>query len=171
MQPCNEQADDGKILDDFTHAVVIDAPIDDVYAALTQADNIQEWWSAWVGCTIDDITLTPEKGAKFAIHSVTQSGQENHIKGRILYIDKNLMVFTWSSLISKAHPTTVALRLSSIEDDKSYLKLEQSGFRTHREKSIYSQGWKEIMETMQIGIPWLRKDGLCPEVLRYHDQY
>jgi uncharacterized protein YndB with AHSA1/START domain len=127
--------------------VVINAPISEVWKALTNPAMIEQWM-------LMPNNFKPELNNRF-VFNAEMDGNTFDIKCKVLEIEKNKkLVYSWSGPFME-QKTTVSIQLSG-NDAKTELVLVHSGFTDDQKdvKESHSKGWdfrfaeklKEVVE-------------------------
>jgi uncharacterized protein YndB with AHSA1/START domain len=125
---------------------VFDAPVEKVWNALTNKDELREWYF-----NLDD--FKPEKGFEFSFAGQGRKGEEYvHLCKVLDVVPHKKLQYSWRY---KNYPgnSVVTFELSEI-DGKTLLKLTHSGLDSFAENGpdfaiqSFNGGWNEIVNTM-----------------------
>jgi len=116
--------------------VVINAPVSEVWKALTDSDKIKEWM-------LMPNTFKPEINREF-IFNGEMNGNTFDIKCKVLELEKNKkLVYSWSAPFFEGN-TKVSIHLKG-ENSGTELTLIHSGWAENQNdvKESHSKGWDE----------------------------
>ncbi|MNL14416.1 hypothetical protein D3C87_1353530 [compost metagenome] len=121
-------------------SVIIRATAPEIWRALTDRDDLEEWWS-------EGVTLEPKVGGKFREDWEDDEGKPQLATGKVLAVKPNKEIrFTWNEKNWAKDAFTECL--ISIEDSKTIrtLTLKHSGWE------IFPEGKRaKLMKDFQVG--------------------
>jgi uncharacterized protein YndB with AHSA1/START domain len=134
---------EGKIL----AMVEIAAPIERVFRALTEGDEITKWWgsadtyqtTAWVA----DV----RPGGQWRASGVGADGSAFHVEGEYREVEPpNRLVHTWKAEWDGGNETTVSYKLDAI-DGGTRVTLRHEGFAGRAESCRgHGAGWERVLD-------------------------
>ncbi|MGD1838017.1 MAG: SRPBCC family protein [Nitrososphaeraceae archaeon] len=133
--------------DDFNKGVIsreiiINASIDDVFVAITDANKLTQWFP-------DIVNLEPKEGGKVEFQFLKEKSEnldkDYHVIGKIIKIIPNKeLSYSWRHKDNPDFPdTVVSWKLEQLDKSKTRVILTHRGF-TDKDKQEYenhSQGW------------------------------
>ena len=124
------------------HSVYIDAPVSDVYDALTTADGLDAWFTD--GSEVD---ASPNGEIVLRWNNFGPSRVTAEDGGPVLVAERNRrFVFEWEP---SDNPTTVAFTLTR-HVDGTILEVEESGFETMTSYMECATGWGEALALLKF---------------------
>lgn len=125
--------------DQFEISISVKAPASEVWRALTDSDELENWWG--------DVLLEPVIGGKFREPWEDDDGNRQEARGKVMVVKVNKqIVFSWRELDWPQKSKTIC----SIEiEDKGIvrtIKLVQTGWET-----LPEEFQKDIMKDFKIG--------------------
>ncbi|HEX7674969.1 MAG TPA: SRPBCC domain-containing protein [Bdellovibrio sp.] len=135
-------------------SITVKATVGEVWNALTDADELENWWG-------EDVKLEPKVNGKFYEYWEDDAGNEQMASGKVLALKKmKHITFTWREKSWPKNATTECSFEITEEGKKSTLKLKHTGWETlpedRREKVFkdFKVGWtfhmKELKEYLDM---------------------
>jgi len=126
--------------------VVIDAPIERVFAALTVPEEVMRWWGS------DDTYRTTEweadlrVGGRWRAAGRGRDGQPFTVEGEYLELDPpRKLVQSWRPVWDNGHVTTVSYRLDTI-GASTRVTVRHDGFVARPQAcESHAQGWERVL--------------------------
>lgn len=114
---------------------VINAPIEKVFSAWVEPEQMKQWYSP-EGMTTPDATSENRKGGKYTV-LMKMGDQEFPMHGEYLEFDEpNKLVFTWNQADS-----IVAVNFKKLDEDKTEVVLRHTGFADEQSRIQHDDGW------------------------------
>jgi uncharacterized protein YndB with AHSA1/START domain len=133
------------------------APIERVWDAWTNADNIKQWLSP-EGMTNPDVSVDLRVGGSYRNvmqgHNMPDPKHNGKmaVGGTYLEIDKpNKLMFTWlwEGEPAETHTSTVTVYLKKIDDHKTELTLIHNGFADDDMQQQHDMGWTSTFRKLE----------------------
>ena len=125
---------------------VISAPIDQVFKAWVEPEQMKQWYGPEDMYT-PEAESDPRTGGKY---SVVMAWKENGVEkrstksGEYLEFDEpNRLVFTWGDAAS-----VVEVDFKTVEDDKTEVTLTHTGFENQQSCEGHSKGWDSTLSKL-----------------------
>src|SRR6266536_2829915 len=120
------------------------APRTDVYGALTDADQLANWWGPR-GLTVPSVEFHPRVGAGYRIAMQPPDGDLFHLSGEFREVEppaRLVYTFRWDPPHPDDRETLVTL---SLEDrgEQTKVRLTQGEFATEERYALHEAGWTE----------------------------
>jgi uncharacterized protein YndB with AHSA1/START domain len=132
--------------------VEIDAPIADVYAALTEPDELVQWWGSDNGYRCETMERDLRPGGAWITRGTGSDGKPFSVSGTYTIVDPpNVIAFTWNydwKQGADAVETLVRYDLSEA-NGVTTLRVTQSGFTDVTDRDDHAKGWPVVFS-------WLR---------------
>lgn len=124
-------------MEDLTAHVsrVVKAPIDKVFRAWVEADQLKQWYSP-EGMSTPKASVEARKGGKYSV--TMQMGEaEFDMSGEYLEFDEpNKLVFTWNAATS-----IVIVNFKKVDETTTEVSLTHRGFVNEKSQMEHQQGW------------------------------
>jgi uncharacterized protein YndB with AHSA1/START domain len=128
---------------DLSLARTLDAPVDRVWRALTEADRLARWF--WPPRLETRLELDVRVDGAYRITSDVASIE---VSGRYLEVEPGQrIVETWRWTGEDAE-TLVTLTLRRLPDDRSELVVEHEGFVDETEVASHVEGWTNCLDRL-----------------------
>ncbi len=120
---------------------VFNAPIEKVFKAWVDAEQMKKWYSP-EGMTTPDAGSEQKKDGRYHV-TMHMGEQEFKMQGTYLeYDEPNKLVFTWEASMSEDNkPTTVTISFKTVQGNKAEVRLIHSGFADEGSRAQHDQGW------------------------------
>lgn len=141
--------------DQIELSIVVKASVGEVWHALTDKDELDNWWG-------DGITLEPKKGGRFQEKWEDDQGKAQVASGRVTAItDKKSLTFTWTEKMwPKTAVTECTFEIQEAGPGKAQLTVRHVGWETLPEAlrgpvlKDFKTGWnfhlKELKEYLDF---------------------
>jgi uncharacterized protein YndB with AHSA1/START domain len=128
----------------------IAAPPERVFQALTDPNQLAQWWGQQGRYRLTDCRADIRPGGTWKSRGVDADGKSFQTSGEYLEVDPpRLIVYTWLADWDGGTQSTVRLELLR-SGDGTLVKLQHSGFATQPETGKhYSGGWPTVLGWMQ----------------------
>ncbi|HEY1079781.1 MAG TPA: SRPBCC domain-containing protein [Bdellovibrio sp.] len=136
--------------DNVQESIKIYASPAEVWGALTDSDELENWWS-------EDVTLEPKKGGKFREAWLDDAGGKQLASGEVIAVKaKQEITFTWKEKNwDKSQQTQCTITIN--EDGKhSVVTVTHEGWNTFTDEkkkkktmSDFSVGWKYHLQELK----------------------
>lgn len=114
---------------------VVHAPIEKVFRAWVEADQLKQWYSP-EGMTTPQIEIEPKKGGKYNL-TMRAGTDEFKMSGEYLEFEEpTKLVFTWNSANS-----IVTVNFKKIDENTTEVSLVHKGFIDEQSKTQHQEGW------------------------------
>ncbi len=124
----------------------IGAPPERVFAALTDPQQVPQWWGQKSMYKVTRWQNDLRPGGKWRSEGSRGDGQAFHVEGEYLEVDPpRLLVHTWNPSYREL-PTTVVRWELLAHKGGTLVKLSHRGFAGHAEAAKdHSQGWTRVL--------------------------
>jgi uncharacterized protein YndB with AHSA1/START domain len=126
--------------------VVIDAPIERVFAALTVPEELARWWGSDDTYRATDWESDLRVGGRWRSAGRSKDGQPFEVEGEYLELDPpRKLVQSWKPSWDGGHATTVTFRLDKVEE-ATRVTVHHQGFVGRPEAcESHGQGWERVL--------------------------
>ena len=125
---------------------VIPGPIDQVFDAWLNPDQLQRWMTPGPGMTVPRATVDPRVGGRFHI-TMGMQGREIAHDGEYRVIDRpNRLVFTWIS--EPAGHSLVTIDFKKIDERTTRIALTHEQLPSVKARDSHRGGWSGILEAL-----------------------
>ena len=130
--------------------IQIAAPPARVFAALTDPEQVAQWWGQQGMYRITRWHNDLRPGGKWRSEGVGADGKAFHVEGEYLEVDPpSLLVHSWSSSYCEGLNTIVRWELQA-HSGGTLVRLSHSGFAGNIQAAKdHSQGWSRVLVWMQ----------------------
>ncbi len=122
----------------------LDAPIERVFAYMTEPENLLKWWGPQGMSIAENALDLSRNGAWFSVMQNAE-GQRYKVSGEVLQVQPHeRVVFTWGwhdENDKRGEETEVEFVLRAIDENKTQLTLNHRGFAHEDGVSNHNQGW------------------------------
>jgi uncharacterized protein YndB with AHSA1/START domain len=125
------------------------APRAAVYAALTTAEQLREWWGPR-GFTAPRIDFDPQSGGSYRIAMQPPDGELFHLSGDFRAVEppaRLAFTFRWEPADSDDRETLATLELAE-DGSGTVVRLTQGEFATEERRALHEAGWTESLERL-----------------------
>jgi uncharacterized protein YndB with AHSA1/START domain len=127
----------------------IAAPPERVFAAITDPQQVSQWWGKADTYRVTKWQGDLRVGGKWRSDGAAADGTPFHVSGEYLEIvPPTLLVHTWVASWTQELKTVVRFELKA-ENDGTHVTLRHSGFAGHPEAKNHAQGWIRVLAWMQ----------------------
>jgi len=128
----------------------IAAPPEKVFQAISDPNQLKNWWGQKGNYRHTDVQCDVRKGGKWRTAGVGEKGDKYEVSGEYLEVDPpRLLVYTWAASFDGGTPTTVRWELQP-QAGGTRVSLRHSGFAKQPEVSThYSGGWPTVLAWMR----------------------
>jgi uncharacterized protein YndB with AHSA1/START domain len=125
----------------FEHSLTVDAPRDEVFHALTDAEQLKRWW-------ITDGVSEPRAGGRFRYEWKMADPANDHVQEGTYdeVVDGERIVYPWSG--GPAGDSRVTVTLSE-RDGATQLSLVHAGISADDQFERYEQGWTGFLANLK----------------------
>ncbi|MBO9666702.1 MAG: SRPBCC domain-containing protein [Bdellovibrio sp.] len=139
----------GQDTDSVNVSITVKATVEEIWRALTDPDDLENWWS-------DEVTLEPKVGGKFREAWEDDAGNEQLASGKVLSLTpKKTITFTWKEKSWEPKALTECTYLIEDKGKTRSLTVTHTGWDTLPEKSRakmikdFQLGWKYHMQELK----------------------
>jgi uncharacterized protein YndB with AHSA1/START domain len=128
---------------------VLPAPPEQVFAALTQPDDLARWWGPR-GFTTPEIRLDLRVGGRYRFTMQPPDGDAFHLSGEFLEIAppaRLASTFRWDEPAPDDRETVVTLSLSAVGAGTG-LALRHGEFATEERLALHRGGWTDSLDKL-----------------------
>lgn len=131
--------------------VHIAAPPERVFKALTDPQELLQWWGQQGLYRGKTWNTDVRPGGKWSTSGISADGKEFNVHGEYLELDRpRLIVYTWTATWTGDLKTTVRWELVPSAGG-TLVKIHHSGFGGHPEHAKnHGQGWTRVLAWMQV---------------------
>ncbi len=131
---------------------VFKAPLEKVFAHITQTEHLLDWWGP-EGTRIDDHKLSfSDAGPWFAV-MISPSGDAAKVVGEVLHIDAPRSVeFTLAFEMpdgTAGEETTIRFDLNPVDTGATHMQLTQTGVRPEYIEDMRNKGWNSAFDRLE----------------------
>jgi uncharacterized protein YndB with AHSA1/START domain len=129
---------------------VLPAARADVWATMTQADELARWWGP-KGFTVPTLRFEPAVGESYRIAMQPPEGELFHLDGVFREVDPPSLLsytFVWHPPDPDDRETVVTLALAD-RRAKTEVSLTQGEFATEARLALHDDGWSESFEKLE----------------------
>ena len=134
-------------------SIVINASPEVIFKAITDPNELTNWFP-------DQAILEPKVGGKmkFGFYKNSKRGNQDHGRDKdyfhegtiIEFIPNKKISYTWEDSYEPDFPRTVVTwELEEIENNKTSLKLLQTGFKADGKVKQYDEGWSHFLNELK----------------------
>lgn len=122
--------------------IVIDAPAARVFAALTEPQQIVQWWGSDDSYRTTAVEIDLRVGGSIRYVARGSQGNEMTIAGTFLEVDPpTRLAYTWNPSWEDGIPETIVRFELSERDGSTLLRLQHSGFVAADTSEEHDEGW------------------------------
>ncbi len=133
------------------------APIDEVFAAWTDAESTAEWINVEAG-PAHSVELDVRVGGRLRIRMGRNGSADVEITGEYVEIvAPRRIVFTWRGSFPRGPDSLVTVTLAALGPDDTELVLEHQGLPSEQSAKGHEAGWIAI--TARLGQRWAASSG------------
>jgi uncharacterized protein YndB with AHSA1/START domain len=130
-------------------AVVFDAPVERVFGALTEPDELARWWGPH-GFSMPEVQIDLRVGGSYRFTMQPKEGEAFHLSGEFLDVHAPAALrftFRWEEPVPDDRETVVELGLDS-HAKRTKVTLVQEGFATEERLELHRAGWADSFEKL-----------------------
>jgi len=132
----------------IVETIAIDAPMTAVFAALTEPDQLVQWWGSAESYRTTTMECDLRPGGAWKTTGIDRDGEAFSVSGTYRIVDApQLIEFTWTHDWSKrgdANETIVRYALTE-RDGTTHLTVTHAGFATVEDRDVHAHGWKTVL--------------------------
>lgn len=124
----------------------LDAPIETVFAAFTEAPILKRWWGP-EGFTTPSAEVDARPGGKYRIAMQPPEGETLHVFGTFVEVDRpRKLVYTWAwdEDEGPSHESLVTIELTS-HGQQTHLLLTQTRLENEKSRDGHIEGWTSAL--------------------------
>jgi uncharacterized protein YndB with AHSA1/START domain len=128
---------------------VFPAPVDAVFAALSNSDKLRKWWGP-VGLTVPSLNFQPHVGERYTIEMQPQGGKPFHITGEFREVDRPARLaytFNYEEPDDDDIETLVTLTVGDLGGSTEVV-LTQGPFKTEARRALHRDGWLDSFDKL-----------------------
>lgn len=131
--------------------IQIEAPPDQVFRALTDPDEILQWWHIPDHYQTREATLDVRVGGRYRLAGTNAGGQSFEVDGEFRVVDPpHHLSYTWNpSWDDGAHGSIVDIRLES-QGAGTRIVMRHTAFTTQSARDEHSQGWPGVLNALRM---------------------
>jgi uncharacterized protein YndB with AHSA1/START domain len=136
--------------DSIVEEIVIQAPAERIFRALTSPTELLQWWASEGNFRATHVECDPRPGGGWMMRVEGSCGNSSctTVTGRYLEVDPpRLLVFTWLREEESDSETTVRWDLSEANGSTT-VRVSHSGFTSERMR-LRNNGWPLIQQLLQ----------------------
>jgi uncharacterized protein YndB with AHSA1/START domain len=129
---------------------LLDAPCEVVYRALTDPDQVAEWWGP-AGFTSPGVESDLRVGGRYRIAMQPPEGELFYLSGEFREVDppaRLAYTFAWEDPHPDDRETLVTLTLEE-RGESTELVMDQGTFATEERLALHDQGWTDTLERLE----------------------
>jgi uncharacterized protein YndB with AHSA1/START domain len=130
---------------------VLDAPLERVFAAMTEPTELAEWWGPH-GFRTPEIDMELRAGGSYRFTMQPPDGEAFHLSGEFLEVrrpDGLSFTFRWEEPDPDDCETVVVLSLESV-GGATTVSLAQGEFTTESRLDLHRSGWADSFERLEV---------------------
>lgn len=128
------------------------APIEDVFAAWTDAESMAEWMNVEPG-PAHSVEIDVRVGGRLHIRMGRNGAADVEITGEYVEVDApRRLAFTWRGSFPPGHDSLVTVTLASLGPNQTELVLEHEHLPSAQSATGHEAGWMTI--TARLGQRW-----------------
>jgi uncharacterized protein YndB with AHSA1/START domain len=128
---------------------VLRAPVDTVFAALSDPDKLRKWWGP-AGFTVSSLDFRPRVGERYRIGMQPPDGETFYIMGEFRDIDRPARLaytFAYEEPDEDDIETLVSLTLRDLAGSMEIV-LTQGPFKTEARRALHWDGWTDSFDKL-----------------------
>jgi uncharacterized protein YndB with AHSA1/START domain len=127
--------------------VEIAASPEAVFAAITDSEQLKQWWGDGQNYKVDRWDGDVRVGGRYRSIGIGRSGDPFEVSGEYLTVEPpRLLVYTWEASWTAAVPASVVRWELNPSAGGTHLRVTHSGFSQHPQMiQMYSNGWPGVL--------------------------
>ncbi len=133
----------------IVESITINAPASRVFAALTQSDELLQWWTG--ACTLTSYHADLKAGGSWVMRGADSDGDPFEINGEFTLIQApHLIEFTWRTLGQTEANVPFTLVRYALEErlGVTTLTVTHTGFVRELDRQNHAEGWKSVLQLL-----------------------
>jgi uncharacterized protein YndB with AHSA1/START domain len=132
---------------DIKKVVVVDAPSELVYRAISEEDELKKWW-------VDVPVLEKKMDGKMLFQFLKENSEmlteDFVVEGKIMeFIPNRKLSYTWKPVDDESYPDSlVSWTLEDISENKTKLTLDHTGLDGAKDASHLDEGWSYFLNKL-----------------------
>lgn len=134
----------------IVNEITIDAPAAKVFAALTEPEQLTQWWGADGKYHTEKMQVDLRVGGGWKTTGTGASGESFTVEGEYLIVEPpHLLEFTWKHDWSDAPEETIVRYELFEKGPSTLLRVTHSGFGTTESRDNHNMGWAMVLEWLK----------------------
>lgn len=127
--------------------ITIDAPAAKIFAALTEPDQLTQWWGEDEQYHTEHMEVDLRVGGSWRTTGTSADGSSFSVEGEYRIVQPpHLLGFTWRYDWAGADATETVVRYELIEQNGSTLvRVRHSGFADVESRDEHNRGWVQVL--------------------------
>ena len=126
--------------------IVIDAPAARVFAALTDPEQILQWWGSPEAYRTTGAQCDVRVGGSYRLEATSSEGNVMNIVGTFLEVDPpKRLAYTWNPSWEDDMPETIVRFDLTERDGSTLVRLEHTGFVAAEARDGHDRGWTLVL--------------------------
>ncbi|MBV8638720.1 MAG: SRPBCC domain-containing protein [Candidatus Eremiobacteraeota bacterium] len=127
--------------------ILIDAPASKIYAALTDPNQLTQWWGSDDQYRTAKMTADLRVGGRWRTTGTGKDGQNFAVEGEYRIVQPpHLLEFTWRHDWGGTDNVETVVRYDLIEENGSTLvRVTHSGFQSEESRDDHGRGWAQVL--------------------------
>lgn len=128
---------------------VFAAPVDAVFAALSDSDSLRKWWGP-AGIAVTSVNFRPHLGERYRIEMQPQGGEVFHLTGEFREVDRPARLaytFAYEEPDDDDIETLVTLTVRNLGRSTEVV-LTQGPFKTEARRALHRDGWLDSFDKL-----------------------
>jgi uncharacterized protein YndB with AHSA1/START domain len=131
--------------------ITIDAPASKIYAALTDPNQLTQWWGSDDRYRTTAMEADVRVGGRWRTIGKDADGRDFAVEGVYRVVQPpHLLEFTWKHDWEGADSSETLVRYELIEDGGStLLRVTHSGFQSEKSRDDHDRGWTQVLTWLE----------------------
>jgi uncharacterized protein YndB with AHSA1/START domain len=128
---------------------VVLAPVDSVFAALSDSDKLRKWWGP-AGLTVSSLNFQPQVGERYRIKMQPRDGEAFFLMGEFREVERPARLaytFAYEEPDEDDIETLVSLTLRDLGGSTEVV-LTQGPFKTEARRALHQNGWQDSFDKL-----------------------
>jgi len=131
--------------DTIVKEISIDAPAEKIFAALTEPDQLTQWWGEEGKYHVEQMEADVRVGGRWRTTGTSSDGQPFAVEGVYREIDPpRVLVYTWAHDWGDRAQTLVRFDLTE-RGGSTLVKVTHSGFADSQSRDDHDRGWTVVL--------------------------